>query len=252
MDALGNPQSVLLVGGTSEIGLAICRRLVASRGRRLVLAGRSADDLRAAGSRVLDASPAVSVEPVALDLARTDDHVAVIAEVFATGDIDVAVLAGGVLGDQRRMLADPASAVHTAQVNYVGTMSVALAVAARMREQGHGVLVVLSSAAGQRGRRSNFVYGSTKAGIDVFSQGLSEELHGSGVRVVIVRPGFVHTRMTAGLPAAPLAVEADDVGKAVAEAVAGRRDVVWVPATMRWAMAVLRSLPSAAVRRLDL
>ena len=252
IDALGNPQSLLLVGGTSEIGLAIAQRLLRDRGGRLVLAGRDRAHMEDAARALSRDLPAVEVEVVHLDLTTTNTHDGVLSDVFSPGDVDVAVLAAGVLGDQRRAEVDPGDAVAVAQVNYVGTMSVALHVAMRMEGQGHGVIVVLSSVAGLRGRRSNYVYGSSKAGIDVFSQGLADRLHGSGVRLVTVRPGFVRTRMTAGLEPAPLAVGPYEVAEDTASAVVGRADVVYVPPALRWVMIGLRALPGGLFRRLDL
>lgn len=252
IDALGNPQSLLLVGGTSEIGLSIARRLLRARGERLVLAGRTPEALGHAARVVETDLDGLAVEVAELNLASPDEHERAVERVFENGDIDVCVLAAGVLGDQRRAEMDPVEAIEVAHVNYVGTMSVALHAANRMEQQGYGVIVVLSSVAGLRGRRSNYVYGSSKAGIDAFSRGLADRLHGTGVRVVTVRPGFVRTRMTSGLEPPPLAVSPEDVAEATAAAIAGKATVVYVPSSLRWVMAGLRVLPDAVFRRLDL
>jgi len=137
-------------------------------------------------------------------------------------------------------------------VNYVGAVSVGVLLAERMRAQGHGSVVALSSVAGERVRRSNFVYGSTKAGMDGFFLGLGEAVAPYGVHVLVVRPGFVHTKMTTGLPAAPLSVSAEDVATAVVEGVTGRRDLVWVPGPLRAVMSGLRHVPRPLFRRLPL
>jgi decaprenylphospho-beta-D-erythro-pentofuranosid-2-ulose 2-reductase len=138
------------------------------------------------------------------------------------------------------------------QTNFTGAVSVTVPLASRLKQQGHGTLVLLSSVAGERVRRSNFVYGSSKAGIDGYYQGVAASLASSGVHVMIVRPGFVHTKMTDGLKAAPLSVTADAVADAVVGGIARGRDVVWVPPAMRYVMAVLRHLPTAVFRRLPL
>jgi decaprenylphospho-beta-D-erythro-pentofuranosid-2-ulose 2-reductase len=252
INALGQAQSALLVGGTSEIGLAVCRRLLAARGRRLALAGRSLDDLDDVRRTLAAQSPQLEVTVVALDMTVTAEHDRALDEVFGTGDVDVVVVAAGVLDDQTMLEEQPDRAVLLGQTNYVGPASVLLRAASRMEQQGHGVIVVMSSVAGLRPRRSNYVYGSSKAGLDALARGLAARLAGSGVRVVTVRPGFVHTRMTSGLEPAPLAVEADDVALAVTRAVTAGDDVVWVPGAMRWVMGALRALPEAVFRRLDL
>ena len=130
-----------------------------------------------------------------------------------------------------------------ARTNYVGVVASGLVAARCLRRQGHGTLVVLSSVAGERVRRANFVYGSTKAGVDGFAQGLGDALAGSGAHVLVVRPGWVATKMTAGRPPAPLATTPEAVADAVVAAIATGKDVVWIPSALRWVFAVLRHLP---------
>lgn len=248
-DALGAPQSVLLIGGTSEIGLGIVRRLPRGRLRRLVLTAHDvAGTERAARALVADGLPAP--ELVALDAAESAGHAKTIDALFDAGGFDVVVLAVGVLGDQRLAEQDPAEAVRVAEVNYVGPVSLALHVGRRLRKQGHGVLVVLSSMAGRAARRSNFVYGSTKAGLDALALGLGEALAGSGARVLVVRPGFVHTRMTAHLRAKPLATTPDAVARVTVAGLRLGREVVHAPAAMTLVAAALVVLPRAVLRRL--
>jgi decaprenylphospho-beta-D-erythro-pentofuranosid-2-ulose 2-reductase len=129
---------------------------------------------------------------------------------------------------------------------------VAVPVSRRLHDQGHGTIVALSSVAGERARRSNFVYGSSKAGFDAFFQGLGDALVGTGVQVMIVRPGFVHTKMTAGVEAAPLATTPEKVADAIVDGLQRGREIVWVPGVMRWVMSVLRHVPRPIFRRLPL
>ncbi|MEM9035607.1 MAG: decaprenylphospho-beta-D-erythro-pentofuranosid-2-ulose 2-reductase [Actinomycetota bacterium] len=252
IDALGAPQRVLLIGGTSDIGQAIVRELVgADRVRSVVLASRCPEEAEPFADELRDGG--IDVASVAFDVTATATHEATLARATTQlGDIDVAVMAAGVLGDQDEAEADPSAAVATAMANYVGPMSVCLHLGNRLRDQGHGVLVVLSSVAGDRPRRANFVYGSTKAGLDALATGLGDALHGSGARVVVVRPGFVRTSMTDGLDEAPLTVDPADVASAVRAAVAGRSELVYVPRQIGAVMRVLKALPRPIFRRLPI
>lgn len=241
-DALGSPQSALVLGGTSEIALATVRRLVDARCEKVVLAVRDpataeapAAELRARGAEV---------EIVGFDALDTASHTKVIGDVFdGPTDIDLVLLAFGVLGDQATFDADPEAAADAARINYVGAVSSGLVVASHLRTQGHGTLVVLSSVAAERPRRSNYVYGSTKAGLDAFAQGLGDALIGTGARVMVVRPGFVHTRMTAGMEAQPFSTTPDVVAAQITRGLERGSDTVWAPPIVRWMFVVLRHLP---------
>jgi decaprenylphospho-beta-D-erythro-pentofuranosid-2-ulose 2-reductase len=249
-DATGSPQSVLLLGGSSEIGLAITRRLVERRARTVVLAGRdpealkpAADDLRTAG--------AATVDVVAFDALATETHDAFVDDIFSRhGDFDLVVLAFGILGDQAEAERDTEAALAVLRTNFVGAASVALPVARRLKEQGHGTLVVLSSVAAERARRANFVYGSSKAGLDAFCQGLGDSLVGTGARVVVVRPGFVHTKMTAGRPPSPFSTTAGAVADAVVRGLEKGAETIWAPAQMRLIFSAMRHLPRPVWRRI--
>ena len=169
---------------------------------------------------------------------------------FADGTVDLVISAAGVLTPQDQMDAAPDRAAALIQTNYTSHVTMLLGVAARMRAAGRGTIVVLSSVAAVRPRRANFVYGSAKAGLDAFARGLADSLHGSGVRVLLVRPGFVIGRMTAGMRPAPLATTPAKVGEAVAAGLAGSASVVWVPATLCPFALVMRLIPRPVWRRL--
>lgn len=248
IDGLGTPQTLLLLGGTSDIGLAIARRYLRGRTMRVVLAGRASEALDAAAATLT--GEGATVEKVDFDANDTDGHAKTLEGIFSGGDIDIAVVAFGVLGDQSVAEDDPAAAVAVARTNYLGAVSVGVATAKAMRRQGHGVIVALSSVAGERARRSNFVYGSTKAGMDAFYSGLADSLAGTGVHVLVVRPGQVRSKMTAHLPDAPMTTTPEAVAAAVTAAVAKGKHTIWVPGTMRAVMTVMRHLPRPVFRRL--
>ena len=235
IDAVGNPQSILLLGGTSEIGLATVEAFASDRPLRVVLAGRPSARLDEAKARLEACGCAVEVIPFD---AREGD-VEVVAKAFTGGDIDVALVAFGLLGDNEKAWTDAATAV-------------GVALGERMTAQGHGSIVAFSSVAGERARRSNFVYGSTKAGLDAFYSGLTEALRPVGVHVTVVRPGFVHTRMTEGLKPAPLSTTPEAVAAVVVDAVRTHKELVWAPAPLRFVMSALRHVPRPIFRRLPI
>ena len=250
IDALGSPSSLLLVGGTSDIAVATAHRYLAERPLRVVVAARDtprrgsvAAELQAAGAQV---------RVVDFDAADPGAPAAMVAEAAAGGDVDVAVVAFGLLGDADRLRSDAAAVAELAQVNYVAPTVVGTELANQMRRQGHGVIVALSSVAGERPRASNFVYGSTKAGLDAFYSGLADSLVGSGVSVLVVRPGFVRSKMTEGLDDAPLATTPAAVAEAIVSGVRKGRHTVWVPGAMRWVMSGLRHTPRAVFRKLPI
>ncbi len=250
IDALGQPRRVLVLGGTSDIALATVAAWSARGAIDVVLAARpgsrrteAADQVRAWGST------ATELDFDALD---TASHPALIEHVAAGGDIDVVLVAFGVLGDEEAAWHDHDAAVWHAQVNYVGAVSVGVPLAAQLTKQGHGVIVAISSVAGERVRRSNFVYGSSKAGMDGFYLGLGEALRGTGASVLVVRPGFVKTKMSEGREPAPLSVSADEVAAAILKGVHEGSDLIWVPMPMRAVMSALRHVPRPVFRRLPL
>ncbi|MDX2727469.1 MULTISPECIES: decaprenylphospho-beta-D-erythro-pentofuranosid-2-ulose 2-reductase [Streptomyces] len=247
-DAFGAPQSLLLLGGTSRIGLATARRLIARRTRTVWLAGRPSPGLESAAAelRALGAY----VRTVDFDALDSESHETALGKIFTEGDIDMVLLAFGILGDQERDEEEPLSAVRVAQTNYTGAVSAGLVCAGALQEQGHGSLVVLSSVAGERARRADFIYGSSKAGLDAFAQGLGDALHGTGVHVMVVRPGSVRSGTTAGTAGAPLATTPEAVADAIVTGLRRRSETVWVPGALRVVMSALRHVPRPLFRRL--
>lgn len=250
-DAVGAIQTALVLGGTSEIALATMRKLIERRCEKVVLAVRDLEAGDRAAQSLRDAG-AEQVEVIAFDAADPTTHTATVVQaVEAVGDLDLVLVAFGVLGDQAGFEADPVSAAEAVNVNYTGAVSACLAVAQQFRRQGHGTLVVLSSVAGERGRKDNFVYGSSKAGLDAFAQGLGDSLVADGGRVLVVRPGFVHTRMTEGMAAAPFSTTPEVVADQVVAGLEKGREIVWAPGIVRWVFVVMRHLPRGIWRKVS-
>jgi decaprenylphospho-beta-D-erythro-pentofuranosid-2-ulose 2-reductase len=250
--APGRGRRVLVLGGTSEIAAAIVRELSAGGRCDVLLAGRDTEALESAAA-ALHRDGCERVQTLTVDALEFDRHAAALSEAFGLlGGVDVVVLAVGLLGERGGIPADIPAALQVLQVNLVGAGSLLLQAARCLREQGHGTLVVLSSVAAERARRTNVVYGASKAGLDTLAQGLGDALRFDGVRVLVVRPGFVDTRMTRGLPRAPLATTPQAVATATVHGIERGAHTVWVPAKLRWIMAILRLLPRPVFRRLPL
>ena len=241
----GPPRRVLLIGGTSEIGLAILESLHLPADAEVLLAGRDAERMAAAASSLRGRIKTVGYE--ATDPAAAQ---ALVMAAFADGPVDLVISAAGVLTPQEKMDAEPDLASTLIQTNFTSHVTTLLEAAARMRVAGGGTIVVLSSVAAVRPRKANFVYGAAKAGLDAFARGLADSLHSSGVRVLLVRPGFVVGRMTAGMRPAPLATTPAQVGAAVAAGLAGSAAVVWVPPALRPFAIAMRLIPRPVWRRM--
>ena len=239
---------VVIFGGRSEIGLELATRL--APGATVVLAARGADDLGAQVTAVRTAG-AQAVHTAEFDADDLHSHGPLVEKLVGEyGAIGTAVLAFGILGDQSRAEADPAHAVAIVHTDYVAQVSLLTLLAGSMRDAGRGALVVFSSVAGVRVRRANYVYGSAKAGLDGFASGLADALYGSGVGLLIVRPGFVIGRMTEGMDPAPLSSTPAQVAAATARALSQGRRTVWVPWALRPVFFGMRLLPQAVWRRL--
>jgi decaprenylphospho-beta-D-erythro-pentofuranosid-2-ulose 2-reductase len=252
LDAVGNPQTILLLGGTSEIGLAICERYLQNARARIVLAAMPGDPGRDAAVAQMQAAGARSVELIDFEATDPDSHPKMIDAAFANGDVDVAIVAFGILGDAEELWQNQHKAVLAVEINYTAAVSVGVLLGEKMRAQGFGQIIAMSSAAGERVRRSNFVYGSTKAGLDGFYLGLAEALREYGVRVLVIRPGQVRTRMSAHVKEAPLTVDKEYVANLAVTAAAKGKELVWAPAAFRYVMMVLRHIPRRIFRKLPI
>ena len=212
IDATGNPQTILLFGGTSEIGLAIAAQYLSHGPAEVVLAGRSGDPRETASLDAMTTAGASAARWIDFDATAFSTHEAVIEDAWRGEDVDVAIVAFGLLGDAEELWQNQAKAVEIAQVNYTGAVSVGVLLGQRMAQQGYGQIIAMSSVAGLRPRRSNFVYGSAKAGFDGFYRLLGEALEPFGPKVLVVRPGQVRTKMLDGVKESPGAIAPEDAG----------------------------------------
>lgn len=247
------PGPVLLLGGRSEIGMEIAVRLAAAtapQARTFILAARRSEDLGPQVAR-LTAAGARQVETVEFDADDIASHPQFFEALASEHGVPaLAVLAFGILGEQARAEADSAHAAAVLHTDFVAQATALIELSKQLRSVGRGQLVVFSSVAGIRVRRANFVYGSAKAGLDGFASGLSDSLARTGVRLLLVRPGFVIGSMTEGMDPAPLSSTPAQVADAVVAALPTRRRVLWVPGSLRALYAVARIVPQAIWRRL--
>ena len=244
-------QRILVIGATSGMAEAAAR-IWAARGDRLFLVARNAERLGALSG----------------DLARRGAQIAGHAEFEATaleqhadllgnavrvlGGLDVALIAHGTLPDQHRSQIDLGYALSELRTNGISVINLCATLATVFEAQGHGTLAVISSVAGERGRQSNYVYGSAKALVTSFTQGLRNRLQSKGVHVCTIKPGFVATAMTSGLRQGPLFVSADTAGRHIVAAIDKKKDVAYVPGFWAVIMFVIRGIPETIFKRLKL
>ncbi|BDT84396.1 decaprenylphospho-beta-D-erythro-pentofuranosid-2-ulose 2-reductase [Nocardia cyriacigeorgica] len=256
INAVGNPQTILLLGGTSEIGLAICAEYLKKGAARIILAALPNDPLRDTAVAQMKAAGAEQVDVIDFDALDTDSHPKVIDQAWDGGDVDVAIVAFGLLGDAEQLWQNQRKAVQIAGINYTAAVSVGVLVGEKMKAQGYGRIIAMSSVAGERVRRSNFVYGSTKAGLDGFYLGLGEALRPYGPRVLVVRPGQVRTTTTlehwkaTGAKEAPFTVDKEEVAALAVAASQKGKELIWAPGQVRYLMSVLRHIPRPVFRKL--
>jgi short-subunit dehydrogenase len=243
-------QRILIVGATSAIATEVARAF-AERGAGLILTGRKPERLAALADD-LAVRGAAEVQTAVLDVLATENHASVVERAFAPGRLDVAVIAHGTLPDQTRCQESAAETVRALEVNFTATAALLTLLANRFEAQRGGVIAVITSVAGDRGRQSNYVYGAAKGGLAVFLQGLRNRLHHRGVSVVTLKPGFVDTPMTAEVPKNPLFSTAHRAGRAIHSAIEGRRDVAYIPWFWRPITALVTSLPESVFKRLRL
>jgi decaprenylphospho-beta-D-erythro-pentofuranosid-2-ulose 2-reductase len=243
---------VVVLGATSPIARAVAAEL-AQRGHRLLLAARDEDELeRVAADVAVRYGCEVTTFPFdALDAGSTVSLLAAI-DAHTAGHLGGVVAAVGSLGDQARAATDPHYAVELLQANFVGVVGVLTGLAQILAARGSGFIIGISSVAGDRGRQSNFVYGSAKGAFALWLQGLRNRLWHAGVRVITVKPGFVDTEMTFGLPGLFLVADPARVGAVIVRGLDRRSDVIYVPGFWRYIMFIIRAIPESVFKRMKL
>jgi decaprenylphospho-beta-D-erythro-pentofuranosid-2-ulose 2-reductase len=250
MDGLGRPQTALVLGANSDIALALVDRLAEEGTEQFVLAGRRPLALAATTERLRLHGATAFIE--AFDADRLDCHRVLIAHAAElVGDLDLVVVAFGALGLPTRLDEAGAADVHAvSSLDFVAALSCCHAAADQLVRQGHGTLVVLSSAAALRARPDRLAYGAAKAGLDAYVRGLSALLDGTGAATLLVRPGFVSTKMTAGLSPPPMSSTPEAVARAITAGLRRGQEVVWHPRPLRVVMPTIRAMPTRWFRRL--
>lgn len=242
---------VLVVGATSAIAGEVARSFARS-GARLFLVARNAERLAAVREDLL-VHGAARIETAVLDVRRVERHAAVLhSAIEALGDLDAVLVAHGMLPDQSRCEASVEETLQALEVNCTSTVALLMLLANHFEQRRGGCIAVITSVAGDRGRRSNYVYGTAKAALNTFLQGLRARLRPAGVSVVTIKPGFVDTPMTAGLPHNPLFADPRRVGEGIYRAMRAGRDVVYVPWFWRPIMAAVRAIPERIFKRIGL
>jgi short-subunit dehydrogenase len=254
MQTSGNSSSqrkILVLGATSGIAEATCR-IWASQGASLFLVARSAEKLAAVAAD-LRARGASLVDTAVADLDDTDRHPALLAHaVNSLAGLDVAYLAHGVLGDQTRAEQDFNTTAHIFHTNLIAPISLITWLANFFVERRGGTIAVLSSVAGDRGRKSNYVYGSSKAGLSAFLDGLRNRVDREGVNILTIKPGPTRTAMTSGMKGSEKFADVNAVAKAIVTAVDKRMDTLYVPFQWQPIMFVIRHIPERVFKKLNL
>lgn len=241
--------NVLIIGATSAIAQAVAR-LYAARGARFFLVARHEERLATVAAD-LRARGATHVDTACADLADLSTHASLVARAQdALGTFDRVLIAHGTLSPQKACEGDVDAMVREIGINFVSAAALLTHIATVMEPQQSGAIAVIGSVAGDRGRQSNYVYGSAKAGLGAFVQGLRHRLGRSGVNVTLVKPGFVDTPMTARLAkGGPLWAQPEKVAADIARAMDRGTAMIYTPWFWRWIMLIIRSVPDAIFRR---
>jgi len=242
---------ILILGATSAMASAVAEEL-APTGAQFFLVARHPEKLSAIRSN-LQVRGAASVATSALDLNDTAAHPALLqSAVDALGGLDLVLIAHGILGDQQQAEADFATAEAILQTNFLSAVSLITWLANYLEKQRSGTLAVIGSVAGDRGRKSNYVYGASKGALAIFLDGIRNRIDRAGVQVLTIKPGFVATPMTAHLKQGPLFASPRTVARGILKAVASRKDVVYVPGFWRPIMLIIRHIPGSIFKKLNM
>ena len=248
LNAFHSPQSVAIIGASSEIGQSILKAMPHENldtcfvlARNPQLATESISQFLPSRTRFVD---------IEFEAGQTQSHRKIVDQLFRDGDLDIAIIAAGVLGNNPE-LDESSNALEVMQVNYVASAHILLLIAEKMKMQGHGQIEIISSFAQTRPRIDNFIYGSSKAGLDFMARGLSEALKDTGVSIHILRPGFVRTRMTKMMIDAPFSINKDEVAKVAVKLLKGGETIGYAPPILKWVALVFQVLPANIFRKLS-
>ena len=242
-------KNILIIGATSAIAEQYAR-LEAGQGSRFLLAARSAERLGIIGADLAVRGAEKSAH-FAFDVNHFDQHDLLLDTAWShLGNVDVVLVAHGTLPDQKACETDISLALHEFSTNATATIAIMAAVSQRLERQGKGTLVVISSVAGDRGRASNYLYGSAKAAVTAFSSGLRQHLYSTGINVLTIKPGFVDTPMTHAFKKGPLWASPRSVAAGIAKAIERRKSVVYLPGFWWWIMRVITHMPETLFRRI--
>ena len=230
LNGFKNPGRIVLIGGESDIGLSIVAQLSPDKSREVILVGRT-------GEWALDVTDKAARERV-------------VEKLFAGRDLDLAIIAVGVLGKDPTLSAAD-NLVQAMDVNYLSTVHILSLISDRMANQAHGTILVISSFAQVRPRDDNYGYGSTKAGLDFYARGLSSKLKGTGVTIKILRPGFVKSKMTEGLATPPFTITTEECGRYGVVALKSKNVVTWAPSILKYVSVIFKSLPLPIFRKIS-
>ncbi|HUY44052.1 MAG TPA: SDR family NAD(P)-dependent oxidoreductase [Acidimicrobiales bacterium] len=250
-NAFGQPQNVVVLGGSSDIARAIVKKLCAARTHSVVLCGRSQELLDAAAAEARDYG-ATKTDTVIFDAMDTRGAARVVTEAFAkvNDQVDLVIMAVGLLGNQVEMQNSAKDAAAMMSVNVTWPVAALAEVRRRLVDQGRGRILVISSVGAIRVRSSAYLYGGAKAGLDRLCMGMADSLENTGVTMQILRAGVVRTKMTAGLPEVPFTTGPNEVAEYVVRGLATGQRVIWSPPMLRYVFGVLRHLPTPLFRKL--
>lgn len=249
-NAFGQPQNVVVLGGSSDIARTIIKKLCAARTQTVVLAGRNHDLLNAAAGEAREYG-ATKTDTVLFDAEDPATAARAVTEAFdkVEGNVDLVIMAVGLLGEQSVYEDDPALATRMATVNFTWPVAALAEVRRRLVAQGSGRILVISSVGAVRVRRSNYLYSGTKAGLDRLCDGLADSLIGTGITLQILRPGFVRSKMTTGSKESLFATGVNEVADNALKGLASGNRIIWSPPILKYVFGVLRHLPGPLWRR---
>ena len=244
-------QRILIIGATSAIAQAVAR-LFAEKGNRIFLAGRNPDKISTL-AKDLSLRGAIQVEKGLFEATDFDSHPRLIEESFnSLGGLDTVLIAFGTLADQKKCEGSVEETLREISINELSILSLLTLLANRFEKQKSGTIAVLSSVAGDRGRKSNYVYGSAKSAVTTFLQGLRNRLSSSRIHIMTIKPGFVDTPMTASFKKGFLWATPESVAKTIIKGIEKKKDVLYTPFFWRAIMIIIRSFPERLFKKMNL